>query len=153
MNVRDTLLRFWNFWPPFFFSGIKVEEQSPDFRHIIVRLKLRFWNANFLGTQYGGLIFSMTDPFYMIMLIKNLPPDLAVWDKSAHIKYLKPGKTDLRAEFKLTQEDLDQIQHEVQEKGRTEWSRTIEIKDLQDQIVAEVQKVISIKLKIQGEKK
>jgi acyl-coenzyme A thioesterase PaaI-like protein len=150
MSVRDTFLRFWNFWPPFFFSGIKLEEQSPDFRHIIVRLKLRFWNANFLGTQYGGLIFSMTDPFYMIMLIKNLPHNLAVWDKSAHIKYLKPGRTDLRAEFNLTQEDLDQILHDIKEKEHLEWSRTIEIKDLQGQVVAEVHKVISIKTKSQG---
>ena len=120
---------------------------TKDFRHIIARLKLRFWNANFVGTQYGGLIFSMTDPFYMIMLIQNLGEEYVVWDKSAHIKYIKPGRTDLTADFHLTEEDLKLIREHIQENGRMEWKRKVEIKDLQGDIVAEVEKVISIKKK------
>lgn len=147
MNIKDRLLRFWNFWPPFLFSGIKVEQTSHDFRHIVVRLKLRFWNANFVGTQYGGLIFSMTDPFYMIMLIKNLGESYVVWDKSAHIKYLRPGKTDLIAEFLITEEDLTHIREAVQEHGKFDWTCTVEVKDLNGEIVAEVHKAISIKRK------
>jgi hypothetical protein len=145
MRIKDRLLRFWNFWPPFLFSGIKVEKTTKDYRHIVVRLKLRFWNANFVGTQYGGLIFSMTDPFYMIMLIKNLGKSYVVWDKSAHIKYLRPGKTDLIAEFRLSEDELRQIRQHVQEHGKLEWTRTVEVKDLHGEIVAEVHKVISIK--------
>lgn len=145
MNIKNFLLRFWNFWPPFLFSGIKVEKTSKDYRHIAVRLKLRFWNANFVGTQYGGLIFSMTDPFYMIMLIKNLDSSYAVWDKSAHIKYVRPGKTDLFAEFKISSEDINGIEKQVRENGKAEWTRNIQVKDAQGDIVAEINKVISIK--------
>jgi acyl-coenzyme A thioesterase PaaI-like protein len=147
MSIRDHFLRFWNFWPPFFFSGIKVIKMAKDFRHIVVRLKLRFWNANFVGTQYGGLIFSMTDPFYMIMLMKNLGASYVVWDKSAHIKYLRPGKTDLLAEFQLSEDDVKKIQQEFQEQDRLEWTRTIEVKDIHGAVVAEVRKIISIKKK------
>lgn len=147
MNIKDKLLRFWNFWPPFFFSGIRIEKTAKDFRHIVVRLKLRFWNANFVGTQYGGLIFSMTDPFYMIMLIKNLGESYVVWDKAAQIKFLRPGKTDLLAEYRLSEEDVNQIKDTVREHGKCEWTRTVEVKDIHGVIVAEVHKVVSIKMK------
>ncbi len=145
MNRQSYLLRFINFWPPFLFAGIKVYIKSKDFRHLVVKLKLRFWNANYVGTQYGGSIYSMTDPFYMLMLIKNLGPKYIVWDKTATIQYLKPGKTDLSAEFILTAEELENIREVVKEKGHMLWSKQIDIKDINHQLVAKVEKVISIK--------
>lgn len=149
MNIRSYLLNVWNLWPPFLFSGIKILKRAKDFRHITVQLKLRFWTANYVGTQYGGSMFSMADPFYMIMLIKNLGPSYIVWDKSATIRYKKPGKTDLIAEFLLTEEELEHIRHTVSEQGFINWCKTVEIKDRQLEVVAEVDKVISIKSKIQ----
>lgn len=147
MHIRKLLLRVWNLWPPFFFSGIKIVKRAKDFRHFTVKLKLRFWNANYVGTQYGGSIFSMTDPFYMIMLMHNLGKDFVVWDKSATIRYIKPGKSDLWAEFNLTEKDLDEIRHTIENQGYMHWIRLIEIKDNHQEIVAEVEKVISIKPK------
>lgn len=87
----------------------------------------------------------MTDPFYMLMLIKNLGKDYVVWDKATTIRYLKPGKTDLTAEFVLSEEDLEYIRQMVKENGRMNWTRKIEIKDANHDIIAEVEKVISIK--------
>lgn len=133
-----------NLWPPFLFAGISLKA-SPDFRHIQVKLKLRFWNANYVGTQYGGSLFSMTDPFYMVMLIENLGSKYTVWDKSARIHYLRPGKTDVTADFLLTEHDLKQIKTELEKESRIEWKRTIEIKDANGEIVAKVDKLISIK--------
>lgn len=148
MNLRPYLLSlFINFWPPFLFTGIKIVKRTKDYRHLIVKLKLRFWTANYVGTQYGGSMFSMTDPFYMLMLIKNLGHEYVVWDKAAKISYLKPGKTDLTAEFILTEEDLADIRKTVKEQGRMIWIRKVEIKDKNQEIVAEVEKVISIKLR------
>lgn len=63
MNIKKHYPRIWNWWPPFLFTGIVIEKFSPDFRYVRIRLKLRFWNANYVGTQYGGSLFSMTDPF------------------------------------------------------------------------------------------
>lgn len=147
MNIKDSLIRFWNLWPPFLFCGIRPKVLSKDFRNISVTLKLRFYNSNYVGTQYGGALFSMTDPFYMIMLIKNLGPAYTVWDKAASIQYLKPGRTDVTAEFHLSEEDLATIRATVQAEGKMEWRRNIEIKNKQGEIVATVEKVISIKLK------
>jgi acyl-coenzyme A thioesterase PaaI-like protein len=145
MNLRPYVLKLMNFWPPFLFSGIKIIKQSKNYRHFIVKLKLRFWTANYVGTQYGGSMFSMVDPFYMLMLMKNLGNDYVIWDKAASIRYLKPGKTDVTAEFILTDEDLKNIHDTVKEHGRMIWNRTIEIKDKNQEIIAEVEKVLSIK--------
>jgi len=147
MNYRNYLLHFWNFWPPFLFSGIKVIKKTKNLRHIISKLKLRFWSANFVGTQYGGSMFSMTDGFYMVMLIKNLGPDYVVWDKAATIRYLKLGKTDLTAEFMISEEDLVHIRKTIGEHGKMHWLKKVEIKDLHGDIVAEVDKTIYIKKK------
>jgi len=83
---------FMNVWPPFLGAGIRVTRLQPDWRAIDVEMKLRFWNANFVGTHYGGSLYSMTDPFYMLMLIENLGRDYIVWDKSASIRFPSRAK-------------------------------------------------------------
>lgn len=140
-------ISFWNLWPPFLFTGIKIQHASPDFRHLKIKLKLRFWNANYVGTQYGGSIFSMADPFYMLMLIRNLGKEYTVWDKSAHIAYLKPGKTDLFAEFNLTEDDLSGIKKILETQKSLLWNRRVEIKDANGIIIAEIEKEIYIRNK------
>ena len=61
-----TLKRLLNVWPPLFFTGIKVLSIQEDFKHAKVKMALRFYNKNFVGTQFGGNLYAMTDPFYMI---------------------------------------------------------------------------------------
>ena len=143
--MSNYLLKWINFWPPLLFAGIKVTYQSNDFREIDVRLKLRFWNTNYVGTQYGGSMFSLTDPFYMLMLMQNLGKEYTIWDKAASIRFLKPGRTHLTAKFTLSEEDIKAIQAEVKEKGRMEWKRTVQIYNLSSECIAEVERVISIK--------
>lgn len=148
MNLRQRLLKLWNLWPPFLFTGIKIERFSEDYRQVDVKLKLRFWNANYVGTQYGGSIFSMTDAFYMVMLMRNLGKDYVVWDKSATIHYLKPGKTDLRASYVVTEEDLNEIRSTLEKEPKMEWLRKIEVKDTNNVTIAEVDKVIHIRKRV-----
>jgi hypothetical protein len=87
----------------------------------------------------------MADPFYMVMLIENLGKNYSVWDKSASIVYLKPGRTDVFTEFHLTEEDLTEMRQTLEKQDKMEWKRTIQIRDKQDQVIATVEKVISIK--------
>lgn len=145
--LQKYIRHLWRFWPPFLFSGIRIVKLDPLFRYAKVKLKLSFWTANYLGTQYGGSLFSMTDPFYMLMLIKNLGKEYAVWDKSASISYLKPGKSDVFAEFSLSEEDLTLIRSALEKEDRLLWTRQIEIKDLAGEVIARVEKTISIKKK------
>lgn len=146
MKLRN--FRFiWNFWPPFLGLGIKIKSVSKDNKKVTVILKKRPWNVNYFGVQYGGGIFSMTDGIHMLMLVQNLPKKYRIWDKSASIEYIKKGRTNLYADFILTDEDLVLIQKEVSEKSKMDWERTVDIKDDSEQIVARVNRKLSIKLK------
>jgi hypothetical protein len=47
------------------------------------------------------------------MLIKNLGSSCVVWDKSATIRFKKPGRSTLHAACKLEQEEINLIQEEL----------------------------------------
>jgi acyl-coenzyme A thioesterase PaaI-like protein len=140
-HLRWTL----NFWGPFLGAGIRVRRIDPDWKAIDVELKLRFWNKNYVGTHYGGSLYSMTDPFYMLMLIENLGPEYVVWDKSATIRFLKPGRGTVRAEFRLTEDQVEAIRRELETEKKTEPVFTVEVKDGSGTVIAEVQKTLYVR--------
>src|SRR3989344_4620230 len=110
MRLRQFFLdRLINFYGPFLGAGVKLEKMTKDFRHARVSMKLTFYNKNYMGTQFGGSLYAMTDPWYMLMLIKNLGPDYIVWDKAATVNFRKPGRGKVVAEFNLTEEHLEEI--------------------------------------------
>ncbi|NYI05286.1 DUF4442 domain-containing protein [Allostreptomyces psammosilenae] len=117
MNPR-TLRRAMNIWPPFSFTGVRVLELSDDFRRARVRLGLRRWNRNYVGTQFGGSLYAMTDPFWMLLVMHNLGRDYTVWDKAAEIEYVSPGRGDVFADFHLTDERLAEIRSLTAEGGK-----------------------------------
>ena len=140
------MLRFVNIWPPFAAAGIHVR-WSADMKSADVEMNLRPWNRNFVGTHYGGSLYSMTDPFYMLMLISNLGPEYIVWDKAAHIRFRKPGKGKVRAEFRLTDAQLADIREQVKTLPKYEPTFLVEVKDESGEVVAEVQKVLHVRRK------
>jgi acyl-coenzyme A thioesterase PaaI-like protein len=142
---------FWkgmNFWPPLFFTGIKIEKVAPDLSEMRVSLAHRFWNKNYVGTQYGGSLYSMTDPFYMLMLMKLLGKGYVVWDKSASIKFIKPGRSKVYAQFRLSKERLEEIKSHVDKEGRYLAEFVVEIVDDKNEKIAEVLKILSVKKKL-----
>jgi acyl-coenzyme A thioesterase PaaI-like protein len=140
-----------NFWPPFLAAGIRVTRLQPDWRAVDVEMKLHFWNTNFVGTHYGGSLYSMADPFYMLMLIKNLGDDYVVWDKSASIRFRQPGKGKMRASFRLSEEEIDLIRRQLQTQEKVEPVFQVEVKNESGEIVAEVQKVLHVRKKTRNE--
>jgi hypothetical protein len=144
--AQRLMLRLVNIWPPLAAAGIHVR-WGTDIKSVDVEMKLRWWNRNFVGTHYGGSLYSMTDPFYMLMLIKNLGPDYIVWDKAASIRFRKPGKGKVRAEFRLTDHQLDEIRERLKSEPKYEPTFTVEVKDASGDVVTEVQKVLHIRRK------
>lgn len=134
-------------YPPYLGAGIRVEEASADLRRVVVSMPLRFYNRNFVGTHFGGSLFAMTDPFYMLMLIQNLGDDYIVWDKATTIRFRRPGRTKVRAEFLLTQDKLNELRHLADTQPTVEPTFTINILDETDQIVAQVEKLLYIRKK------
>ena len=141
-------LRRWiNLWPPFLGAGIRIKRIAPDMKSIDVEMKLRWWNANYVGTHFGGSLFAMTDAFYMLMLMANLGGDYIVWDKAATIRYRKPGKGNVRAEFRLTDSQLDYVREKLKTLPKYEPVFTVEVKDEQGTVIAEVEKLLYVRKK------
>lgn len=101
---------FMNLWPPFLFSSIRIERISEDFREYEVRMALRAWSRNYVGTQFGGSLFAMCDPFWMIGTLRALgEKDYIVWDKAGEIEYVSPGRSAVRTTIRIDDALLAQI--------------------------------------------
>lgn len=148
MNLRQRILfKMINYWPPFWGSGIRIDHISKDFMEVDVSLKLRFWNRNYVGTAFGGSLYSMSDPFYMLMLINLLGKGYIVWDKAATIRFKRPGTTKVYAQFRLTTEQLNEFKEDLKGKNKIEPILTVYIKDEEGNVIAEVDKTLYIKKK------
>jgi len=141
------LRRVLNLYPPFLFAGIRVERVDDDFRYARVRLKLRWYNRNYVGTQFGGNLFSMTDPFWMIMTMQNLGRDYVVWDKAAEIDFVAPGREDVFAEFRLDPAVLDTMRAATEGGEKyLHWYET-EVKTAAGELVARLRKQVYVRRK------
>lgn len=147
MLKKSTLIRLINFYPPYLGAGVRVRRISADFREIDVEMRLRFWNKNYLGTHFGGSLYAMVDPFYVLMLSQNLGPEYEVWDKAATVRFLRPGRGLVKAAFRLSPEEIGRIRGEADATGRSEPAFTVRITDGEGKPVAEVEKIISVKRK------
>jgi acyl-coenzyme A thioesterase PaaI-like protein len=141
------LRRLVNLWPPFLGAGIRIQHIASDMKAVDVEMKLRFWNANYVGTHFGGSLFAMTDPFYMLMLMANLGRDYIVWDKAASIRYRKPGKGTVRAKFRLTEAQLDDIRDKLKTLPKYEPVFEVEVTDETEEVVAIVEKLLHVRKK------
>ncbi len=144
---KKILLKFWNLWPPFLGSGIRIRRASPDLRSIEVEMKLRFWNRNYVGTQFGGSLYAMCDPFFMVMLMENLGRDYVVWDKAATIRFKKPGRGTVRALFEIPAERVEEIRAQADAQYKVEPVFTAQVKDSAGEVIAEVDKVLYVRRK------
>ena len=143
----DHLRRWVNLWPPFLGAGIRVVHIAADMKAVDVEMKLCWWNANYVGTHFGGSLFAMTDAFYMLMLMANLGGDYIVWDKAASIRYRKPGRGKVRAEFRLTDAQLDDIRDQLKTLPKYEPVLQVQVKDEAGDVVAEVEKRLHVRKK------
>ena len=136
-----------NCWPPLWFTGIRIESISNDFKYARVIMRLRWYNKNYVGVHFGGSLYSMTDPFYMLMLMKNLPANYIVWDYSADIKFIKPGRDTVVAEFVLDDKVINLIKDKTAQGNKYIAPFRVDIKNSQDELVCQVNKLVYIKLK------
>lgn len=136
-----------NAYGPFLLSGIQLTHVADDLRSLEVRMAMRPWNRNYVGTHFGGSLFAMTDPWFMIMLIELLGPGYVVWDKVATIRFVKPGRGTVRARFEIPAGRVEEIRRAADAAGRVEPTFTARITDEDGDLVAEVEKAISVRRK------
>ncbi len=142
-----TLVRGMHLWPPFLGAGIRLRRMSEDFREAEVELRLGRLNRNAVGTQFGGSLFAMTDPFYAIMLMRNLGREYLVWDKAASIEYLAPGRGTVRASFELTEACLAGVRAGAAGGEKVLPEFDTDIVDAKGEVVARVHRMVYVRLK------
>jgi len=145
--LRRYMRLLMNVWPPFLGAGIRVTRLQPDWKAVDVEMKFHRWNSNYVGTHYGGSLYSMADPFYMLMLIENLGRNYIVWDKSARIRFKKPGKGTVSASFRLSDLEIEEIRETLKTEEKIDRVFFVEVKDESGAVVAEVEKLIYIRRK------
>ena len=136
-----------NLYPPLLGAGIRVTRIQPDWKELDVEMRLRWWNANYVGTQYGGSLYSMTDPFFMVMLINILGRDYVVWDKSAAIRFRRPGRGTVNATYRIVDSQVEEIREGLKTAEKLEREFAIQVKDEKGEVIAEVNKLLHFRKK------
>ncbi len=136
-----------NLWPPYLGAGIRVREIADDWRYVRVDLVAGRLNRNYVGTHFGGSLFAMTDPFLMLMYLKALGDDYLVWDYSASIRFVKPGRGTVAAEFRLEESDLDEVRRAVARGERFLKNHEVRVMDADGECVARLERTLYFRLK------
>jgi acyl-coenzyme A thioesterase PaaI-like protein len=145
-TMKTKMLRLgMNLWPPFLGAGIKVNHIGADFREVVVSMKLRWYNRNYVGTHFGGSLAAMTDPFYMLMLIHILGSEYTVWDKTSTIDFIAPGRGAVTARFRLNDDQIAEIMDETAEGKAYFPALSVDIVSESGEIVAHVKKKLYVR--------
>ena len=118
-----------NLFPAYRGTGARVTYIADDYREMRIKIPLSWRTRNYVGTIYGGSMYGGIDPIYMLMLIKTLGREYVVWDKAAKIRFKRPGKTVLFADFLLTEEELTEIKTRLETEKSLDRVYNVELKD------------------------
>lgn len=136
-----------NHYSPYRGAGIEIETIDLDDYYIRVKMPLTRRNRNIVGTHFGGSLYSMVDPFYMLILIHHLGHKYIVWDKSATINFLSPGRNTVYAEIQLSHDEITEIKKLAENHEPVLRHYTLNIVDDAGTRIAEVEKVLYIRRK------
>ena len=139
-----TFKLLFNISPMYRSTGGRLLEVSDDLKYVKLKLPLTYKTRNYVGTIYGGNMYSCVDGIYMVQLINILGRSYVVWDKSASIRFRRPGNQTLFAEFKITDELLEKIKNEINQHQEKDFHLSVNLTDKQGNVYAEIEKVIYI---------
>lgn len=140
----DTKNSFAFFGP---YSGALITPEQLDDYTIKTTMPLEPVNTNYVGTHFGGSLYSMCDPFFMFLLIRHLGPNYIVWDKGAKIDFIKPGTGTVFAIFHIPEKEIEDIKKDVKKNRKTIRYYTCFVKNEKQEKVASVEKELYIRRK------
>lgn len=147
---KHTLFKYgFNLSPMYRRSTGRITNVSEDLLHIQVKLPISWKNRNYVNSIFGGSLFSAVDPIPMVQLMNLLGKDYVVWDKSAEIRFRRPAKEHLYAEFTYSQKELDEIKAQVAHKNEVDIEKLTLLTNKDKGIVfCEVKKTIYVADKV-----
>jgi hypothetical protein len=140
-------LRCWSFYLFGCYRGTggRLRYIAEDWSEVRLELPLSWRTRNYVGTIFGGSIYSAVDPIYMLMLIRRLGPEFIVWDKAASVEFKKPGRETLHARFVIGDDDLAAIRAALDTQRSIDRKYVVELIDGSETVRARVEKLIYIK--------
>ncbi|MEP0985816.1 DUF4442 domain-containing protein [Ekhidna sp.] len=144
-NHHHTLFKvFFNISPMYRRSTGKIISVTKDLSRIEIKIPLSYKNKNYVGTIFGGSLFSATDPIYMVQLIQLLGRDYVVWDKSSSVKFKRPANSDAFAVFEFTEEEITQLKTDIKEEKELALVKMVYLKSKEGKIFCEIEKTIYV---------
>lgn len=142
-----------NLFPAYRGTGGRVLYIASDWREVKIKLPLNWRTRNYVGTIFGGSIYGAIDPFYMLMLMHILGPGYTVWDKAANIRFRRPGKSVLFADFHLSDEEIEEIKNLADGAKSIDRVYDVELKDKDGVVHAHIEKTLYISKKTNSKEK
>lgn len=145
-TFRERVLeKFINIYSPLVGAGIR--SRSIDERTVDVEMKLTLFNRNVVGVHFGGSLYAMCDPWFMLILMRLLGSNYIVWDKAANIQFKRPGRGKVKACFHIPVERVEQIRMDADQAGKIEPTFSVDVLDEQGEVVAHVEKLLYVRRK------
>ena len=131
MKVSENTLKWgMRLYPPMLLQRIWTRNIDAGFRGADVKINRSLITLNFGKAIFGGTIYTATDPFYAMLfgqLLKHKGYHISVWLKGANIQFLRPGRTDLFYQIKITDEMINEAEEAINKNGVFIKSYSIEI--------------------------
>lgn len=140
-----------NLFPAYRGTGGRVRYIASDWREVRVELPLSWRTRNYVGTIFGGSMYGAIDPFYMIMLIRNLGRDYVVWDKAASIRFVRPGRSTLAARFVLEPAELDAVRGALETARSVDRTYRVDLADRDGLVHATAEKTVYVRRRRAGD--
>ncbi len=139
--------RLMNWYGPYLGAGIRIDQIADNWQSVTVSMRQHWYNSNAVGTHFGGSLYAMVDPHYMLMLMRVLGPEYIVWDKAASIDFVKPGKGRVSATMTLSDAEIARIKQATADGEKDLPVYRLVITDESGDTVAEVDKTLYIRKK------
>ncbi len=145
---KSTLFKMmFNISPMYRRSCGKIFFVSDDLHVVKIKIPLTYKNKNYVGSMFGGSLFSATDPIYMIQLMQILGKEYVVWDKSTEIRFKRPVYANAFVTFEFTKEEIAEIKELVNEKQEIDVVKQLNISNGKDIVFTTLDKTIYISTK------
>lgn len=115
-------------------AGLQVEYLAPGEVRCLMPFK---GNGNHIGTMYAGALFTVAEiPGGALFLTSFDTARFFPVVKSLNLKFVKPAKSDVRVTALLSAAEIDRIEQEASTAGKSEFTLSLELKDVDGVVVA-----------------